>query len=128
MVTGLQPLAGNADAAKLSKEEILRYSRHLIMPEVGMEGQLKLKRAKGRVKTAPTGGPCVVHITKNGASIFAADANAINIAVSTLEDTSDTVDVAFAIGDYLSVKVTTVNAAADLTVSLDAFIEAITAA
>jgi sulfur-carrier protein adenylyltransferase/sulfurtransferase len=30
----------------LSNEEILRYSRHLIMPEVGMEGQLKLKRAK----------------------------------------------------------------------------------
>ena len=30
----------------LSKEEILRYSRHLIMPEVGMEGQLKLKAAK----------------------------------------------------------------------------------
>ena len=30
----------------LSKDEILRYSRHLIMPEVGMEGQLKLKKAK----------------------------------------------------------------------------------
>src|SRR5881227_2480794 len=30
----------------LSKEEILRYSRHLILPEVGMEGQLKLKQAK----------------------------------------------------------------------------------
>ncbi|MGH9671582.1 MAG: molybdopterin-synthase adenylyltransferase MoeB [Bryobacteraceae bacterium] len=32
--------------ATLSKDEILRYSRHLIMPEVGMEGQLKLKQAK----------------------------------------------------------------------------------
>ncbi len=31
---------------QLSKDEILRYSRHLIMPEVGMEGQLKLKNAK----------------------------------------------------------------------------------
>jgi sulfur-carrier protein adenylyltransferase/sulfurtransferase len=31
---------------QLSKQEILRYSRHLIMPEVGMEGQLKLKQAK----------------------------------------------------------------------------------
>jgi adenylyltransferase/sulfurtransferase len=31
---------------ELSKDEILRYSRHLIMPEVGMEGQLKLKNAK----------------------------------------------------------------------------------
>jgi len=39
---------------KLSKEEIQRYSRHLIMPEVGMEGQLKLKRA--RVLTIGTGG------------------------------------------------------------------------
>jgi molybdopterin/thiamine biosynthesis adenylyltransferase/rhodanese-related sulfurtransferase len=32
--------------ASLNNEEILRYSRHLIMPEVGMEGQLKLKQAK----------------------------------------------------------------------------------
>jgi len=30
----------------LSKDEILRYSRHLIMPEVGMEGQQKLKAAR----------------------------------------------------------------------------------
>ena len=32
--------------AGLSKDELLRYDRHLIMPEVGMEGQLKLKAAK----------------------------------------------------------------------------------
>ena len=30
----------------LTNDEILRYSRHLIMPEVGMEGQLKLKAAR----------------------------------------------------------------------------------
>ena len=30
----------------LDKDEVLRYSRHLIMPEVGMDGQLKLKLAK----------------------------------------------------------------------------------
>jgi molybdopterin/thiamine biosynthesis adenylyltransferase/rhodanese-related sulfurtransferase len=30
----------------LSREEVLRYSRHLIMPEVGMDGQLKLKQAR----------------------------------------------------------------------------------
>ena len=30
----------------LSNDEILRYSRHLIMPEVGMEGQQRLKQAK----------------------------------------------------------------------------------
>src|SRR6201984_1020197 len=30
----------------LHNDEILRYSRHLIMPEVGMQGQLKIKAAK----------------------------------------------------------------------------------
>jgi sulfur-carrier protein adenylyltransferase/sulfurtransferase len=39
---------------KLTKDEILRYSRHLIMPEVGMDGQLKLKQAK--VLTIGAGG------------------------------------------------------------------------
>src|SRR5437899_5507403 len=33
-------------AATLTNDEILRYSRHLIMPEVGMEGQQKLKAAR----------------------------------------------------------------------------------
>jgi adenylyltransferase/sulfurtransferase len=32
--------------SSLTNEEILRYSRHLIMPEVGMDGQLKIKAAK----------------------------------------------------------------------------------
>src|SRR5688500_6034042 len=32
-------------APTLSNDEILRYSRHLIMPELGMEGQVKLKGA-----------------------------------------------------------------------------------
>jgi molybdopterin/thiamine biosynthesis adenylyltransferase/rhodanese-related sulfurtransferase/molybdopterin converting factor small subunit len=35
-----------AREVELSREEILRYSRHLIMPEVSMEGQKKLKAAK----------------------------------------------------------------------------------
>ena len=38
----------------LTKDEILRYSRHLIIPEVGMEGQQKLKQA--RVLTIGAGG------------------------------------------------------------------------
>nr|AUN36517.1 sulfur carrier protein adenylyltransferase ThiF [uncultured bacterium] len=32
--------------ASLTNEEVLRYGRHLIMPEVGMQGQKKLKAAK----------------------------------------------------------------------------------
>src|SRR5881296_572961 len=42
------------EAVTLSNEEILRYSRHLIMPEVGMEGQQKLKA--GRVLVVGAGG------------------------------------------------------------------------
>ncbi len=34
------------ETATLTNDEILRYSRHLIMPEVGMEGQQKLKAAR----------------------------------------------------------------------------------
>jgi len=43
MATLTQPAA---QAVSLTNDEVLRYSRHLIMPEVGMEGQLKLKAAK----------------------------------------------------------------------------------
>ncbi len=40
-------MAGNTNNfGYLSNEEILRYSRHVILPEVGIEGQLKLKQAK----------------------------------------------------------------------------------
>ena len=45
---------GAAALPSLSNDEIARYSRHLIMPEVGMEGQRKLKAA--RVLMIGTGG------------------------------------------------------------------------
>jgi adenylyltransferase/sulfurtransferase len=35
-----------SELPELSKEEILRYSRHLIIPEVGVEGQKRLKAAR----------------------------------------------------------------------------------
>jgi len=50
----IQTDALKQEEVKLSKEEIQRYSRHLIMPEVGLEGQLKLKRA--RILCIGTGG------------------------------------------------------------------------
>ncbi len=46
-VLGLDIKTGKSiHKAKLTNEEVLRYSRHLIMPEVGMKGQKKLKAAK----------------------------------------------------------------------------------
>jgi sulfur-carrier protein adenylyltransferase/sulfurtransferase len=44
-ITEVKPVEAKPEAA-LSNDEILRYSRHLIMPEVGMEGQQKLKAAR----------------------------------------------------------------------------------
>ena len=43
MATAILP---GLELPKLSNDEISRYSRHLILPEVGMEGQQKLKAAK----------------------------------------------------------------------------------
>jgi adenylyltransferase/sulfurtransferase len=45
-ITEVKPSETKPDAATLTNDEILRYSRHLIMPEVGMEGQQKLKAAR----------------------------------------------------------------------------------
>ena len=51
----------------LSKEEVLRYSRHLIMPEVGMEGQLKLKQAKVLcIGTGGLGAPLGLYLAAAG--------------------------------------------------------------
>jgi molybdopterin/thiamine biosynthesis adenylyltransferase/rhodanese-related sulfurtransferase len=50
-----QPLVHSPNGAvELSNEEIARYSRHLIMPEVALDGQKKLKQA--RVLTIGAGG------------------------------------------------------------------------
>ena len=60
-------LATPGPAAALSKEEVLRYSRHLIMPEVGMEGQLKLKNAKVLcVGTGGLGAPLGLYLAAAG--------------------------------------------------------------
>src|SRR5450759_5296316 len=53
--------------AVLSNDEILRYSRHLIMPEVGMEGQKKLKAAKVLcIGAGGLGSPLALYLTAAG--------------------------------------------------------------
>ena len=67
MATKTQALAGQPAAASLTNEEILRYSRHLIMPEVGMEGQLKLKAARVLlIGTGGLGAPLGLYLTAAG--------------------------------------------------------------
>ncbi|HXE75893.1 MAG TPA: molybdopterin-synthase adenylyltransferase MoeB [Candidatus Xenobia bacterium] len=56
-----------SQAPALSQQEILRYSRHLIMPEVGMEGQLKLKQAKVLlIGTGGLGAPLGLYLAAAG--------------------------------------------------------------
>src|SRR6202171_1915072 len=56
-----------APPVTLSKEEILRYSRHLIMPEVAMDGQLKLKTAKvALIGTGGLGAPLGMYLAAAG--------------------------------------------------------------
>jgi molybdopterin/thiamine biosynthesis adenylyltransferase/rhodanese-related sulfurtransferase/molybdopterin converting factor small subunit len=52
---------------ELSNEEIMRYSRHLILPEVGLEGQRRLKGAKVlMVGTGGLGAPLGLYLAAAG--------------------------------------------------------------
>ncbi len=55
------------DRAKLTNEEIKRYSRHLILPEVGVEGQERLKAAKVLlIGSGGLGSPLALYLTAAG--------------------------------------------------------------
>jgi len=57
----------NLAAIKLSQEEVQRYSRHIILPEVGLEGQKKLKAASVLcIGTGGLGSPLLLYLAAAG--------------------------------------------------------------
>jgi adenylyltransferase/sulfurtransferase len=66
-IAGGSAVAAPPEETTLSKDEILRYSRHLIIPEVGIEGQKKLKAAKVLlIGTGGLGAPLGLYLTAAG--------------------------------------------------------------
>ena len=60
-------LANDPEKVEFSNDEILRYSRHLIMPEVTLEGQKRLKAAKVLcVGTGGLGAPLTMYLAAAG--------------------------------------------------------------
>src|ERR1051325_10531535 len=65
MASGLPPLV--EPAAELTKDEVARYSRHLIIPDVGVDGQKRLKNAKVLVVGAGgLGSPALLYLAAAG--------------------------------------------------------------
>ncbi|MGB5772646.1 MAG: ThiF family adenylyltransferase, partial [Crocosphaera sp.] len=53
----------NLEAIELNKEEIERYSRHIILPEVGLDGQKRLKSASVLcIGTGGLGSPLLLYL------------------------------------------------------------------
>ncbi len=57
----------NLEEIELSKEEYQRYSRHIILPEVGLEGQKRLKAASVLcIGTGGLGSPLLLYLAAAG--------------------------------------------------------------
>jgi adenylyltransferase/sulfurtransferase len=93
-VAGGAPVSDTAAAPELTNAEVQRYSRHLILPEVGPDGQRRLKA--GRVLCVGAGGlgsPAALYLTAAGVGtigIIDFDAvDASNLQRQILHSTAD---------------------------------------
>src|SRR3954464_8151267 len=67
MNSSLDTIPARAAEANLSAQEVARYSRHLIMPEVGMDGQKRLKAASVLlIGTGGLGSPLALYLAAAG--------------------------------------------------------------
>ena len=69
-------LPPDTSGVQLSPDEVARYGRHLILPEIGMEGQKRLKAASVLcVGTGGLGSPLLLYLAAAG---WAASASSIS--------------------------------------------------
>jgi adenylyltransferase/sulfurtransferase len=119
-VTIVPSIAGGAatmEEVELSPEEIGRYSRHLIMPEVTLEGQKKLKQARVLlVGAGGLGAPLGLYLTAAGVGhIGIVDADVVDSSNLQRQVTYTTEDIGVSKLDAAKRRLTALNPFTEIT-------------
>ncbi len=69
------------ECKNVNDEQLLRYSRHILLPEIGIEGQERIARARALIVGAGgLGSPCAFYLATAGVgTITLADADAVDL-------------------------------------------------
>jgi adenylyltransferase/sulfurtransferase len=81
-IAGGSATVAEAEDVTLTNEEVERYSRHLILPEVGVEGQVKLKKASiALIGAGGLGAPLGLYLAASGVGrIGIVDFDAVDVS------------------------------------------------